>query len=71
METFTLTDGLYAVFDYKCSSNDHSIFQYIYGTWLQNSDYLLARPHFEILGDKYQNNDPTLEEEIWVAIKPK
>ncbi len=41
METFTLTGGLYAVFDYKGSSTDSSIFQYIFGTWLPNSDYLL------------------------------
>jgi AraC family transcriptional regulator len=32
METFTLKGGLYAVFDYKGSSTDTSIFQYIFGT---------------------------------------
>ena len=72
METFTLTGGLYAVFDYKGSSNDNSIFQYIFGTWLPNSNYTLDnRPHFEILGEKYKNNDPTSEEEIWIPIKLK
>ena len=72
METFTLMGGLYAVFHYVGSSNDPSIFQYIYGTWLPNSDYTLDdRPHFELLGDKYKNNDPTSEEEIWVPIKAK
>lgn len=71
METFILEGGLYAVFLYKGSSNDPSIFQYIYETWLPNSDYLLDnRPHFEVLGDKYKNNDPTSEEEIWIPIKP-
>jgi len=70
METFTLTGGLYAVFDYKGSSNDNCIFQYIFGTWLPGSDYDLDnRPHFEVLGDKYKNNDPTSEEEIWIPIK--
>lgn len=70
METFILTGGLYAVFDYKGSSNDYSIFHYIFGTWLPNSSYLLDdRPHFEILGEKYINNDPTSEEEIWIPIK--
>jgi AraC family transcriptional regulator len=29
------------------------------------------RPHFEILGDKYKNNDPNSEEEIWIPIKLK
>lgn len=72
METFTLPGGLYAVFDYKGSSNDNSIFQYIFGTWLPNSHYLLDdRPHFEVLGEQYKNNDPTSEEKICIPIKPK
>lgn len=72
METFVLQGGLYAVFDYKGLNTDNSIFQYILGTWLPNSDYILDnRPHFEVLGDKYKNNDPTSEEEIWIPIKPK
>ena len=72
METFTLTGGLYAVFDYKGLSTDHSIYQYIFGTWLPRSDYYLDdRPHFEVLGDKYKNNDPTSEEKIWIPIKLK
>ncbi len=72
METFVLTSGLYAVFDYKGLSTDNSIFQYILGTWLSSSDYVLDdRPHFEVLGDKYKNNDPTSEEEIWIPIRPK
>jgi AraC family transcriptional regulator len=72
METFTLTGGLYAVFDYKGSSTDNSIFQYIFGTWLPNSDYLLDdRPHFEVLGARYKNADPDSEEEIWIPIRLK
>ena len=72
MEVFTLSGGLYAVFDYIGSSSDSSIFQYIYGSWLPNSEYDLDdRPHFEVLGEKYKNNDPTSEEEIWIPIKPK
>lgn len=71
METYTLTGGLYAVFDYKGLSTDTKIFQYIFGTWLPLSkNYLLDdRPHFEILGDKYKYNDPNSEEEIWIPIK--
>lgn len=72
METFTLIGGLYAVFDYKGSSTDMRIFQYIFGTWLPASDYMLDnRPHFEILGAKYKNADPDSEEEIWIPIKKK
>ena len=72
METFTLMGGLYAVFEYKGSGNDNSIFQYIFGTWLPGSTYKLdSRPHFEILGEKYKNNDSTSEEEIWIPIKER
>ena len=47
-------------------------FQYILGTWLPNSDYSLDdRAHFEILGNKYKNNESDSEEEIWIPIKPK
>ncbi len=72
MESFTLLGGLYAVFDYKGSSADHSIFQYIFNRWLPSSAYELdERPHFEVLGEKYKNNDPNSEEEIWIPIKKK
>ena len=73
METYTLTGGLYAVFNYKGLSTDTTIFEYIFGEWLSKStNYLLDdRPHFEILGDKYKNNDPNSEEEIWIPIRPK
>jgi AraC family transcriptional regulator len=70
MESFSLRGGQYAVFDYTGSSTDGRIFQYIFMTWLPNSDYQLDnRPHFEVLGDKYKNNDPSSEEEIWIPIK--
>jgi AraC family transcriptional regulator len=72
MQTFTLKGGLYAVFDYKGSSEDISIFQYIFGTWLPASKYALDdRPHFEVLGAKYKNASPDSEEEIWIPIKEK
>ncbi|MGE9311819.1 GyrI-like domain-containing protein [Niabella sp. CJ426] len=72
METFILQGGLYAVFAYKGLNTDNSIFQYIFETWLPGSNYTLSnRPHFEVLGDKYQNNDPMSEEEIWIPIESK
>jgi AraC family transcriptional regulator len=73
MESFILTGGLYAVFLYKGSSKAFSkTFQYIFETWLPGSDYFLDdRPHFEILGEKYKNDDPDSEEEVWIPIKPK
>jgi AraC family transcriptional regulator len=70
MESFTLKSGLYAVFLYLgAASNASSTFQYIFGTWLPNSEYNLDnRPHFEIIGEKYKNEDPSSEEEIWIPI---
>lgn len=72
MSCFNLFGGLYAVFNYKGSSTDTSVFQYIFGQWLPQSDYVLVhRPHFEILGEKFKNADPNSEEEIWIPIKLK
>ena len=73
METFILPGGLYAVFFYRGSATAAAeAFQYILGTWLPGSDYTLDnRPHFEILGEKYKNNHPDSEEEIWIPIKSK
>lgn len=72
MECFTLAAGLYAVFEYKGLNTANSIFQYIFGTWLPASNYVLDnRPHFEVLGALYKNNDPESEEEIWMPIKTK
>jgi AraC family transcriptional regulator len=54
------------------ASTGQKIFQYIFETWLPNSGYLLDnRPHFEILGAKYKNEDPDSEEELWIPIKHK
>lgn len=72
MELFNLPKGTYAVFHYQGLNTDPQIFKYIFGTWLPDSGYVIDnRPHFEILGEKYKNNDPTSEEEIWIPIKPR
>src|SRR5690606_33575663 len=72
MDRLILQSGLYAVFNYKGLSTDNSIFKYILSEWLPSSEYVLDnRPHFEVLGEKYKNNDPNSEEEIWIPIKPK
>jgi AraC family transcriptional regulator len=72
MKTFILKEGLYAVFNYKGLNTDNRIFIYIFNEWLPNSNYELdERPHFEVLGEKYRNNDPESEEEIWIPIRPK
>ena len=73
METYNLSSGLYAVFNYKgMSSGAPAFFHYIYTEWIPNSNYILDdRAHFEVLGEKYKNNDPSSEEEIWIPIKAK
>ncbi|TLF45878.1 GyrI-like domain-containing protein [Maribacter aurantiacus] len=69
MQFLELPTGKYAVFEYKGASNDPRIFQYIYNEWLPTSRYRLDhRTHFEVLGEKYKNNDPNSEEQIWVPI---
>ncbi|MDP4819728.1 MAG: GyrI-like domain-containing protein [Saprospiraceae bacterium] len=59
--------------NYKGPSSDSAtFFQFIFGTWLPNSDYILDdRPHFEVLEERYTNDDPNSEEEIWIPIKPR
>ncbi|MCZ8198586.1 MAG: GyrI-like domain-containing protein [Flavobacterium sp.] len=71
METFEINEGLYAVFNYKGDqSNAASFFNFIYTEWLPSSEYKLDnRPQFEILEEKYKNNDPNSEEEIWIPVK--
>jgi AraC family transcriptional regulator len=73
MEAFTLEGGRYAVFNYKGPASDgERIFRYIFETWLPASAYELdQRPHFEVLGKKYKNDEADSEEEIWVPVKPK
>jgi len=73
METFTLEGGLYAVFNYKgTASQGATFFEYIFQNWLSASDYELdIRPHFEVLGEKYKNEDPESEEEIWIPVRKK
>jgi AraC family transcriptional regulator len=73
MEQVLIPGGLYAVFVHKGpASEGPKTYQYIFGTWLPNAKFLLDnRPHFALMGEKYKNNDPASEEELWIPIKPK
>jgi len=73
MEVMQLPAGNYAVFTHiGAAETAAKTFQYIFQQWLPQSAYDLDnRPHFEILGDKYQNGQPDSEEEIWIPIRPK
>lgn len=71
LETYELPGGHYAVFEYIGKASQASdTFRYILFEWLPGSGYVLDnRPHFEILGEKYKNEDPDSEEEIWIPVK--
>ncbi len=73
MESIVVPPGLYAVFIHKGpASTAPKTFMYIFGDWLPHSEYEIDdRPHFEILGEKYKNEDPSSEEEVWIPIKPR
>jgi AraC family transcriptional regulator len=73
LKLFDLPGGLYAVFTYRGRSTEGAVaLTYIMKDWLPQSSYLLDdRPHFELLGEKYRNDDPASEEEFWIPVKPK
>jgi len=73
LETYTLKGGLCAVFVHKGPASEfQKTFQFIFSQWLPKSEYELdTRAHFELLGNKYENNDPNSEEEVWIPIKSK
>ncbi len=69
-DTIIIPAGKYAVFHYKGLNTDHRIFNYIFQEWLPQSGYQLdERPHFDLLDERYKNNDPESEEELWIPIK--
>lgn len=72
-KNMTLEKGLYAVFLHKGSASEFpKTAQYIFNEWLPNSSYRLDhRPHFELLGKKYKNNDSSSEEEVWIPIEKR
>ena len=73
MDTYTIPAGLYVVFIHKGpASTGIKTFSYIFGTWLPTSEYVIdERPHFELLGEKYKNEAPDSEEEVWIPIRRK
>jgi AraC family transcriptional regulator len=71
--SLVLKSGLYAVFLHKGPASSFSnTIQFIFGDWLPKSTFELdERPHFEILGEKYKNDCPDSEEEVWIPIRIK
>jgi len=73
MQTLVIPSGTYAVFNYKGdSSGGEKIFRFIFEECIPHSNYTIdQRPHFELIGSKYKNENPDSEEEIWIPIKLK
>ena len=71
MEILELSGGTYAVFLHQGSLSEfQKTFQNIFAEWLPSTQYHLDhRPHFEVLGEKYKNNHPDSEEEVWIPVK--
>lgn len=73
MDCLIIPSGEYAVFTYKGDGRKVSeTYQNILQNWFPNSSYQLDhRPHFALMGEKYINEDPDSEEELWFPIKKK
>lgn len=71
MEGFEIVSGMYAEFVYQgLPSEGGPFFQNIFMNWLPNSKFQLDhRPHFEVMGEKYKNNDSDSEELVYIPIK--
>ena len=72
MKSFELAAGTYAVFNHIGNTVEGFMqsIHYIIGDWLPDSGYVLdLRPHFEVLGEKYDRFNPNSEEEIWIPVK--
>ncbi|WP_400078820.1 GyrI-like domain-containing protein [Winogradskyella sp. R77965] len=71
MMTYTIPEGLYAVFLHK-GMNAAATYQRIMTEWLPNSGYGIDnRPHFQVMGEKYKNGSPDSEEDFYVPVKSK
>jgi AraC family transcriptional regulator len=73
LETLTAPPGLYAVFLHHGPASEAIItYTYIFQTWLPGSEFRLdERPHFAVMGERYKNEDPDSEEEIWIPVLRK
>jgi AraC family transcriptional regulator len=69
---FELTNEFekWACVEVGSSAEIAAFYRSIFEEWLPNSNYTLdQRPHVEVMGEKYKNNEPDSEEEIWIPIK--
>jgi len=72
LKALTIEGGKYAIFEHKGTmSNIQFSFDYVYGTWLPNSEYKLdQRADFEVYGKQYYGpENPESITELWIPIK--
>ncbi|MBK9282790.1 MAG: GyrI-like domain-containing protein [Sphingobacteriaceae bacterium] len=71
MEELIIPQGEYAVFQYKGNPQKApAFFMKVFNEVLPNASLKIdKRPHFEILGEKFNKNADSSEEEIWIPIK--
>lgn len=69
--TLLVPSGLYAVFLHRGPAVEAAAtYQYIFQSWLPGSGFKLDnRPHFAVMGNKYKQESPDSEEEIFIPIK--
>ena len=72
-DLLSIPEGLYAVFIHKGPASTFSnTLEHIFVNWLPNSNYTLRdAPHFEVLKNDYNPNDPLAEEAVWIPIQEK
>jgi AraC family transcriptional regulator len=73
MKSLVIPEGDYAVFVHKGPYTEaEKTYSYIFKEWLPASKYTVDnRPHFALMGDKYNKDSPDSEEEVWIPIRPK
>ncbi|PXY43378.1 GyrI-like domain-containing protein [Flavobacterium hydrophilum] len=72
MEALTIPGGLYAVFVHEGPAIEgDKTYRFIFTEWLPASEYRVDdRPHFAVMSENYQRDNPN-SEEIWIPIKKK
>lgn len=72
METLVIPGGLYAVFVHEGPATEgDKTYRFIYTEWLPASEFRVDdRPHFAVMSENYQRDNPN-SEEIWIPIKNK
>ena len=72
LQMLDVSGGLYAIFLLK-GHDVTGLMDEIMNEWLPTSDYMLdnSRPHFQVMGDKYKNNQPDSEEDFYIPLAVK